>query len=146
ASTYSAISDALLWAWESCMSDAPDEAEGLRKQASRANRALTRLARVFPIAEPASLLHKGTFEALSGRLSRARVLWQRAASVAAARDLPFEEALALAALSRIPDVDDRMEKLERARLLFDRIGSAPARERSLSTLHLPPQWSNAHAR
>ncbi|MDF2694347.1 MAG: serine/threonine protein kinase [Labilithrix sp.] len=103
-STYAAIADVLL----RCLDDSategpPHEARRLQRQATNANRALAKLARVFPIAEPARLLHQGTFEALRGHTARARSLWLRAARLASEREMPFEEALARAALARLDE-------------------------------------------
>lgn len=132
ASTYAAISDAFLKCWESA--PASESSAFLRQRAARANRALAKLARVFPIAEPAWLLHEGTFEALRGRPARASALWQQAARLASEREMPFEEALALGALAKTPDAGHRPTKLERARMLLDRLGAAPARKEELSAL------------
>jgi eukaryotic-like serine/threonine-protein kinase len=105
-STYGAIADVLLRSLEAARGHRPpDEVRRLREQVVTANRALTKLARVFPIAEPARLLHQGTFEALRGRTARARALWQRAAQLASQLHLPFEEALARAALARQDERD-----------------------------------------
>lgn len=98
-STYAMISTALLACLEAARGDVEATRE-LRRRAVRANRALAKLARVFPIAEPARLLHEGTLEALGGRTKRARTLWERAARLATERDLPFEARLANDALAR----------------------------------------------
>lgn len=122
-STYAAIPHALLTVWSSSRGhEPPAEARELVSAAARANRALGKIARVFPIAEPSRLLHAGTFEALRGRPERARKLWEKAARDASTRELPFEEALALTALARLPASIDREAKLERARVLFERMG------------------------
>lgn len=99
-STYAAIADALLRRWKASeQAGRLDDVAVVRGRAARANRALAKIARVFPIAEAAKLLHEGTFEALSGRQGRARSLWLQAARVAAERELPFEESLASNALA-----------------------------------------------
>lgn len=102
-STHAAIADALLRRWAASLdSGRAEDARSARRRAAQATRALAKIARVFPIAEPAKLLHEGTFELLSGRPARARALWRRAARVASERELPFEEALALRALALTP--------------------------------------------
>ncbi len=123
-STYALVAEALLAGWKASLEDGrSDDARRLRKRAAQANRALAKIARVFPIAEPARLLHRGTFEDLAGRPARARALWQKSASIAAERELPFQEALALRALSSMSDVEDRAAKRERAQMLIDRLGA-----------------------
>jgi eukaryotic-like serine/threonine-protein kinase len=94
-STYASIAETFV----ACWADSQGEDRRLRAAAARANRALTKVARVFPIAEPARLLHAGSFEAVRGRPARARALWERAARLAARGELPREEALARAALA-----------------------------------------------
>lgn len=130
-STYAVIAEALLARWAAARAKgAQGEARDLQRAAARANRALAKIARVFPIVEPARLLHAGTFEALSGRSARARALWQKAAELAATRELPFEEALALGALARRPEAHDRAGMQERARALLDRMGALLAHRRA----------------
>lgn len=102
-STYAAVADALLDAWEAALAEGrTEDARRLSAAARRANRALDGVARIFPIAEPARLLHAGTFAALSGRPAEARALWDRAARLARIREQPHEEALALARLRGEP--------------------------------------------
>lgn len=126
-STYAAVSEVHLACWAAGTGLAPDQVRRLQQAAGRANRALAKIARVFPIAEPARLLHAGTFESLRGRSDRARALWEEAARVAAARELPLEEALALDALAACPESEDREAKRARAMMLFDRLGTSPSR-------------------
>ena len=94
-STYASIAETLV----ACWAESQGKDRRLGKAAARANRALARVARIFPIAEPARLLHAGSFEAVRGRPARARLLWEQAARLAARRELPLEEARASAALS-----------------------------------------------
>jgi tetratricopeptide (TPR) repeat protein len=84
-----------------CWADSQGKDARLRDAAVRANRALARVARVFPIAEPARLLHAGSFEAVRGRPARAKALWERAARLAARGELPLEEAFARTALASL---------------------------------------------
>ncbi len=122
-STYGMVADALLRAWRAARDGrSTADMDELRRRARRANRALGKLARVFPIAEPAKLLHEGTFAHLSGNEARARSHWEEAARLAAERELPYEEALALDALARSSSVQARETPRERARMLFDRLG------------------------
>lgn len=124
-STYATIADALLQGWKASLDAGTDtESRDRRRRCAQANRALAKLSRVFPIAEPARLLHDGTFELLSGNAGRACVLWRQAARLASDRELPFDEALALAALSGAPHVEDRAAMRERVRVLLDRLGSS----------------------
>jgi tetratricopeptide (TPR) repeat protein len=117
-STYAAISHTILESWRSALErGAQGEARDLRRRAESANRALAKLARVFPIATPAHLLHTGTFEALSGRASRARALWERARDLATERVLPFEETQAHAALEGVREESGP----NRPRRLLDRL-------------------------
>jgi len=97
-STYASIAEALV----ACWAESQGKDRRLRDAAARANRALAKVSRVFPIAEPARLLHAGSFEAVRGRPARARVLWEQAARLAARRELPLEEARARAALAGSP--------------------------------------------
>jgi eukaryotic-like serine/threonine-protein kinase len=97
-STYASIAEAFLACWEDSGGGDPR----LRAAAARANRALAKVARVFPIAEPARLLHAGSLEAVRGRPARARALWERAERLAARGGLPLEEARAHAALADLP--------------------------------------------
>jgi eukaryotic-like serine/threonine-protein kinase len=132
-STYAVIASTFL---EACAaadaSRGPEEARRLDRLASRANRALAKVARVFPIAKPAQLLHAGTLEALRGRPARARALWQQAADLASTKGLPLEEALALNALAKSPETEDRAGKRARARMLLDRLGGTASHELTLS--------------
>lgn len=122
--TYSVIAQALLACWRAAIeAGQSDEAIELRAAAAKANRALAKIAGIFPIADAARLVHAGTFELLSGRPERARALWEQAARTAASREQPYEEALALTALAELPGTIDRRAKLERARLLLDRMGT-----------------------
>ncbi len=132
-STYAAIADAVLRQWKACAeAGRREDARRMRRRAARANRALAKIARVFSIAEPAKLVHEGTFEALSGRPERARTLFQEAARLASEREMPFEEALALSALARIDGVREASAIRERAHTLLDRLGASPAHAPSLT--------------
>ena len=98
-STYATIADAILKAYAAALAEnRTADGERLDRLASRAQQALTKVARVFPIARSAQLLHGGTLEMLRGRAAKARALWEQAARLSAASDLPHEEALACAAL------------------------------------------------
>jgi len=130
-STYAVSPQALLACWRAASAAGrSEEASELRKAAAEMNRALAKIAGIFPIAEAARLVHAGTFEMLSGRPERARSLWEQAARAAATRELPYEEALALTALAELPGLSDRHAKLERARLLLDRMGASIPRPAS----------------
>ena len=105
-STYSSIAAAFLACWAETRGTDDD----LGRAALRANRELARIARVFPIAEPARLLHAGSFEALRRRPTRSRLLWERAARLAAERTLPFEEGRARDALAGRPHPSSTRER------------------------------------
>jgi len=123
--TYGVIPQALLACWkEASAAGQSEDAAELRTAAAKANRALAKIAGIFPIAEAARLVHAGTFELLSGRPERARPLWEEAARTAFSREQPYEEALALTALAELPGSIDGRVKLERARMLLDRMGAA----------------------
>jgi ATP/maltotriose-dependent transcriptional regulator MalT len=122
--TYGVIAQALLACWKAASeAGRSEDAVELRAAAAKANRALAKIAGIFPIAEAARLVHAGTFELLSGRPERARPLWEQAARTAQSREQPYEEALALTALAELPGAVDRRAKLERARMLLDRMGA-----------------------
>jgi tetratricopeptide (TPR) repeat protein len=122
--TYGVIAQALLACWKAASeAGRSEDATELRAAAAKANRALAKIAGIFPIAEAARLVHAGTFELLSGRPERARPLWEQAARTAESREQPYEEALALTALAELPGAVDRRAKLERARMLLDRMGA-----------------------
>jgi tetratricopeptide (TPR) repeat protein len=122
--TYGVIAQALLACWkEASAKGQAEDAIELRAAAAKANRALAKIAGIFPIADAARLVHAGTFELLSGRPERARPLWEQAVAAAASREQPYEEALALTALAELPDGIDRRASLDRARLLLDRMGA-----------------------
>jgi len=97
-SAYASIAETLV----ACWADSHGEDRRLRDAAVRANRALAKVARVFPIAEPARLIHEGSFQAARGRSARARALWEQAERLAARGELPLDEALARAALAGLP--------------------------------------------
>jgi hypothetical protein len=124
-STYAMIPQALLTCWKAARAAGhSDDERELRDAAARANRALAKIAGIFPNAEAARLLHAGSFERLRGRPERARKLWEQAAAAAVTRELPYEEALALFALAELPGSNDRDAKLARARILLDRMGAS----------------------
>jgi eukaryotic-like serine/threonine-protein kinase len=123
--TYALIPQALLACWKaSSAAGRSEDVAALRTAAAKANRALAKIAGIFPIAEAARLVHAGTFELLSGRPERARSLWEQASRTAFSREQPYEEALALTALAALPGTVDARVKLGRARMLLDRMGAA----------------------
>jgi tetratricopeptide (TPR) repeat protein len=128
-STYAVISEALLKCWRSALTTgSSQDARHLRRQAAAANRALAKLARVFPISEPAWRLHQGTFAVLRGRPDHARALWQHAADLASQREMPYEEALARDALAALPASAGRSSNRLGEPVLFNRLRTALARD------------------
>jgi tetratricopeptide (TPR) repeat protein len=97
-----------------------------RQQALRACAAAERHARLFPVARPAALRHRGWAEALKGRREEAIARWTRALELACSLRIPYEEALAHYELGRHgdPGSPQRGEHLARARRLFAQIGCA----------------------
>ncbi len=86
-----------LWRRDIAAGGAPSEwAEAARNAVNR----LRVFARSFPIAAPRAWLYTGREHWLAGRQKRAQEAWRECVSLALARQMPYEEALAHAEIAR----------------------------------------------
>ena len=103
----------------------PDDAEA-RRLAGRLTRALSTYARAFPIGRPRALLCRGTRAWLDRLPATARRAWRASLRAAEELGMPYEEALAGAALAvRLGDTERGRE----ATATLERLGASPEIER-----------------
>ena len=117
------VAEVCLTLWELADTAAAD---GVVRDALRACKALTRMARVFPIAKPRALLCQGWAASLSGKPGRANRAWRGSLQLAERLKMPFERALAHHELGRhLPAGDAARDlHLKCAGELFDQMGAA----------------------
>lgn len=94
--------------------------------AREALKALHGFAKVFPIALPRALLIDGLRHWQDGARDRARALLHRSAAAAAGLKMPYEQALAQAALGERLEGEAAQDHRRRALQLFDELGIRPA--------------------
>jgi class 3 adenylate cyclase/tetratricopeptide (TPR) repeat protein len=119
---YSALTDVYLELWESAgVSDAA--ARDLRRVVSQLCRRLAQHARPFPIGEPSTALHRGRYEWMRGRTTRAQRCWRRSLAAAERLQMRYDRALAHYQIGRhLPPRDSqRRTHLTRARELFEEL-------------------------
>jgi tetratricopeptide (TPR) repeat protein len=92
--------------------------------ATEAVRCLRRYARRFPIGEPRALLYRGLLAWTGGRPRAARRAWRASLAAADRLGMPYDQALAHAALGRHGPPAERPRHQARARELFARLGVA----------------------
>ncbi len=96
------------------------------RDARRAVSGLKRFARFNPDASPRAALLEGHGAALAGGVDAANRAWRRAARLAAKHNMPYDRALALAALAAAQPLDDprRRRGLAEALLLLAPLGAS----------------------
>lgn len=98
------------------------EAAFLLRSAERGCRELRKFAAAYPIGRPAALRQQGMLLAHDKKNSRARALFLQSLAEARKLRMPFDEALACWALSRLPDAD-LAEYRQNVRTHFQQIGA-----------------------
>lgn len=117
---YAATAEVCLDLWE----QAPEDAT-LARLARRACKGLEEFAAIFPIGKPRALLHQGRYCWRQGRKAKALSLWRQSLSLSETLGIPFDRALAHAAIGQHLDAADpeRQEHLNRARAGFEALGT-----------------------
>ena len=93
------------------------------KKAAAACDVITAAARMFKVAKPMALLHRGMLHWISGRRAKANRAWSAGLSSARTMDLPVHEARLAYALGRTCRPSTKPDgELSRARDLFARLG------------------------
>ena len=105
------------------LAEAP-HSPALRAAARRACGDVRRLAQLFPIVAPAAARTSARLLWVTGRRRRALRAWQRSLHAARTLGMPYEEACALAELSRTDAAASRAAHAEAAAALFARLGCA----------------------
>jgi class 3 adenylate cyclase/tetratricopeptide (TPR) repeat protein len=125
------ISEVFLTLWEAGAVPANELALPLSRAACTA---LTKLARVFPVARPRKLLQLGRLAWLQGKRREALRHWRQGLAIARTLSLPYEEGLLASELARRlpPTSAERARHSERAATLFERMGATWER-RNLSS-------------
>lgn len=121
---YAAVADVYLTLWERSGVTVRRGSAPLSRRASLAFGALRRFARVFPIGRPALLLTSGRLARLKGDERAAEERFDRAAEIAAALAMPYEQATAKWLLGDLPGgrTAGRRALREAARRDFERLG------------------------
>ena len=116
------IADVFLTHWERASGSVPAK---IQSNARLACRQLARLARTSPICRPYHLLMYGRLLFLTGKRSRARDQWKRAASAAELLQMPHEQAQAFYRIGNTCGESDpeRTPRLEQAAGIFQRLGA-----------------------
>ncbi len=115
---YAGAAAVYLAAWEADGQHSPQ-----RRAAQQACAALRGYARVFPIARPRAALYSGQAAWLAGRPAAARTAWGHALRAARRLGMPYEQALAHAALGHHATGPRRAAHLARAAALFRGLGA-----------------------
>lgn len=117
---YAALAEVCLDLWERAPQDA-----ALARQARTACRGLQAYAAIFPIGRPRALLHQGRYEWLQGRKAQAFKLWRQSLSLSETLGMPFDRALAHAAIGShlVPEDPQREGHLKLAREAFESLGT-----------------------
>ncbi|RME28665.1 MAG: hypothetical protein D6798_01880 [Deltaproteobacteria bacterium] len=118
---YAAAAEVLLTLREHGGTDQP--AGEVTREARQACKALQRYARVFPIARARALTCRGWQQRLDGARGAAATL-RRAVEAAASLQMPYDEALAHAALGRALGGTEGAAELDAAARGFERIGAS----------------------
>jgi class 3 adenylate cyclase len=107
-----------------CANHPTDPAQIWRWQAAahRANRALQRFARIYPIGRSAALRCIGNFAWLKGQMKKAQRCWQASLEAARKVSMPRDEALAHWALGRL-SVPERPAHRQEARNILEQLGA-----------------------
>jgi len=109
---------------------APTEKNGSQEDliaaATKACKALSSYARVFPIGRPSAARYAGQLAWLKGRTRAAQKLWQKSLRAARSLNMRYDEALATVEIARhLPPEDASREgHLQLARTIFQELGAS----------------------
>jgi hypothetical protein len=139
---YAGAAETHLALWEAAITEQNSKAQAkkLKAGASRACRALSSYARVFPIGQPQAFLWQGVLEWVSGRPGRAKKWWAKSLNAAEKLGMPYPAGLTHLEIGRrLPLTDPaRPRHLARACRIFTRLGATADLERAQEALHVRP--------
>ena len=119
---YAAVAEVYIAAWERAQR-AGGDTKVIARHAQRAAADLRTFAMVFPIGQPAAQRLTGEAHWLASRLGPAEDAWQKALLYARELKMPYEEALAHAAIARhSANSEVRREHQRAAFALFIKLG------------------------
>ncbi len=120
---YASITEAYLLLWKSSLEHLSlfGEPKIIAKSAQQACRGLHKFARAIPIARPRAWLWQGVYNWLSGQHGRAYRAWKRSLAYAQRLEMPYEEGLAHYEIGRHSQGKDRVEHLNQAIEIFERL-------------------------
>jgi hypothetical protein len=140
---YAGAAEVLLALWENGANLTPISGSEVAQSARQACHALKVYARVFPIARPRSWLCQGQLRWLSGHPTQGMNTWQRGLKMALQLQMPYEEGRSLYEIGRHhAEPTPRRDYLERAALIFERLGAADDLGRTRQILAFDQASSN----
>ena len=124
--SYARLAELSVTSWaEHCGS--PDE-KAFADRARAACAVLDKAARLYPVARPAALLHRGMLRHLAGDNAQAIRLWRKGLTIAGKLDLRYDEArLSRALAASLPAAAERTELAHNAERLFAELEIEPER-------------------
>ena len=123
---YGGTAEAALGLWEAAGNASPGDGKQLKELADVAVSQLQGYAKLFPFAQPRSLLWRGLGSWISGRESKARKTWSTCLVVSENLEMPYERAQAHLEIGRHLPQDDpeRPRHLQQAIELFEGLGAS----------------------